>query len=301
MHDRHAGSGAAAALDQAKLLLKKPKITDVLAGVAQIDAAGDPDLWRHLAAGLSLDAAGALSVGGEIKATVKAGNRAQVALYAARRAGLLDGRTALALTGSFFDHAALPDLTPLAGLPVRWLWLRYLGLPDLVPLRDLPELRDLLITFSAADLSGLAPLTGLRTLELSDLPAGDLGPLAGLSGLDRLKISHMPVTDLRPLAGLSGLRALQLTYLAAPAPDLKPLAGLAGLEELDLSWWGATPDLSPLAGLTGLRRLNLSGLRHPAPDLRPLAGLAGLEEISLMHVPDPDFSPISHLAARRYR
>ena len=87
------------ALDQSCLLLKKPKITDVMAGVAQLDAAGDPDLWRHLAAGLSLDAAGGLTIDGEIKVRVKPGNRAQVALYAARRAGLLDGRTALAVSG----------------------------------------------------------------------------------------------------------------------------------------------------------------------------------------------------------
>lgn len=289
------------ALDQSFLLLKKPTITNVLAGVAQLDAAGDPDLWQHLAAGLSLDAAGVLTIDGEIKTRVKPGNRAQVALYAARRAGLLDGCTALTVAGNSRKHEHIPDLSPLAGLPLEQLKLTLAICPDLAPLTTLTALWRLTITWGyLPDLSGLAPLTGLRALDLGGIWFTDISPLAGLTGLERLTISSSPITDIRALAGMHRLQSLEMENLTAPSPiNLRPLSGLTALERLDLSWHKATPDLAPLAPLTALRSLNLSGLQNAPPDLRPLAGLIALERLYLIGIHGLDLSPIAHLSAMK--
>lgn len=99
-------------------------MADVQKGVAALDAAADPDLWRQLAAGLSLGKDGLLEVSGELKA-VKPANRPQVALYAARRAGLLDGCKELILCGKLRNRIDLPDLSPLIGLPLERLTLSY--------------------------------------------------------------------------------------------------------------------------------------------------------------------------------
>jgi Leucine-rich repeat (LRR) protein len=45
------------------------------------------------------------------------------------------------------------------------------------------------------DLSPLAGLPGLRTLELSDTRVTDLSPLAGLTGLRRLWLDHTHVIE----------------------------------------------------------------------------------------------------------
>ncbi|MEW6752676.1 MAG: leucine-rich repeat domain-containing protein [Candidatus Latescibacterota bacterium] len=83
----------------------------------------------------------------------------------------------------------------------------------------------------------------------------DLSPLAGLSGLTTLDLTNNPVADLSPLAGLTSLRNLFLN--GTRATDLSPLAGLTQLVELSLAH-ARVADLSPLAGLTSLRRLDVS-------------------------------------------
>ena len=104
----------------------------------------------------------------------------------------------------------------------------------------------------------------------------DLSPIAGLQGLQTLDLSNTGVTDLAPLAGLQGLQTLDLSW-SEGVTDLAPLAGLQGLQTLYLSSTGVT-DLAPLAGLQGLQTLDLSGCRPAVPNqlLRDLTELPRL-------------------------
>ena len=100
---------------------------------------------------------------------------------------------------------------------------------DLEALRERPWLRELRIRLenphgsAEHPLSSLEPLTGLRELEVVEVPrsrVADLAPLAGLGRLRRLDVSRTRVTDLEPLRGLTKLESLELRHHLG----LRPLA-----------------------------------------------------------------------------
>ncbi len=163
---------------------------------------------------------------------------------------------------------------------------------DLTPLAGLASLQSLdLRGTGVTDLSPLAGLPGLRSLDLRDTGVADLSQLAGLGGLQSLDFGGTGVTDLSPLARLAGLQSLY--FDGTDVADLSPLAGLAGLQCLDLSCTGVA-DLSPLAGLAGLQGLDLSSTG--VADLSPLAGLRGLQSLHLASTGVADLSPLAGLA-----
>ena len=148
-----------------------------------------------------------------------------------------------------------------------------------------------------SDVSPLASLSGLTTLDLSWCPAlSDVSPLASLSGLTTLNLrGWKALSDVSPLASLSGLTRLDLSECPALS-DVSPLASLSGLTRLDLSWCPALSDVSPLASLSGLTSLDLS--ECPALlDVSPLASLSGLTSLDLSECPALlDVSPLASLS-----
>ncbi|HUW82784.1 MAG TPA: P-loop NTPase fold protein [Phycisphaerae bacterium] len=129
---------------------------------------------------------------------------------------------------------------------------------------------------AVSDLSPLAGLTNLRTLDLNGTPVRDLSPLAGLKPLTELYLSTTQVRDLVPLAGLTNLINLDLSR--TQVRDLSPLAGLKALERLSLMGTQVR-DLSPLAGLKALEGLSLT--ESQVGDLCPLQGLPNLRRLYL--------------------
>ncbi len=121
------------------------------------------------------------------------------------------------------------------------------------------------------DLTPLAQLSGLKTLNLFGVRINDLRPLAGLTRLETLDLRRTPIVDVRSLAGLSSLQILYLDD--TKVRDLRPLAELS-IRELQLS---GTPvsDVSPLARLTSLRGLDLASTQ--VRDVNPLAKLKRLQ------------------------
>ncbi len=167
------------------------------------------------------------------------------------------------------------------------------ALSDLSPLAGLTALQTLdLSETGVTDVSPLAGLTALKTLHLSETGVTDLSPLAGLTALESLDFRETGVTDLSPLAGLTVLEILSLN--GTSVTDLSPLSGLTALEWLDLDGTGVT-DLSPLSGLTTLQTLDLRGTG--VTDLSPLAGLTALKTLSLWRTGVTDLSPLSGLTA----
>ena len=175
-----------------------------------------------------------------------------------------------------------------------------LGMPegDLYP-EDLARVVALsLRSRGLSDLSDLAMLTGLESLDLGDNTLSDLSPLAGLTGLQTLRldggynVARVSVTDISPLSNLTALRELSLR--GNRVTDAGPLAGLTGLEWLDLGY-NDLRDITPLGGLTRLKHLALdfNGLR----DAGPLAGLGALEWLDLGGNEIADIAPLGGLSA----
>ncbi|KAF5830839.1 hypothetical protein DUNSADRAFT_13963 [Dunaliella salina] len=156
---------------------------------------------------------------------------------------------------------------------------------------------------SSWGLAPLAALTRLEALRCAGLqsksscscPQPDsccskcsliLEPIAALTGLTSLDCSQMKVGDLQPLATLTNLRCLRIYGLKGPMacrPDsacplfLEPVAALTGLTSLNCSYM-TVGSLRPLAALTNLRHLSCYATRG-VTSLEPLAMLTNLERL----------------------
>jgi len=119
----------------------------------------------------------------------------------------------------------------------------------------------------------------------------DLSVIANLQNLESLQMAGVVVDDLSPLAGLDQLKSLTL-YNGNQPLDLTPLSGLVNLEALTLRNNKIT-DLTPLAGMSNLRYLDLEG--NQITDVSPLAGLTGLERLFLIDNPISDFSSLAEV------
>ncbi len=131
------------------------------------------------------------------------------------------------------------------------------------------ELRDVLWvvvgndTFS--DLTPLANLTNLESLDLYGTEVSDLTPLANLTNLEYLGLYGAEVSDLTPLANLTNLEVLSID--GTEVSDLTPLANLTNLEDLYLDDTEVS-DLTPLANLMNLKHLRLDGTEVNAECIR---------------------------------
>lgn len=165
---------------------------------------------------------------------------------------------------SLFRQSGVTDLSPLEGLPVKYLDLTGTGVTDLSPLRKVP-LEELYL--ENTQIRDLRPLAGLplRILRLEQTPVEDISPLAGLP-LEQLNLYGTRVRDIGAVKGMP-LKTLWLTE--TEVSDLSPLGGL-WLESLDLHGTPVT-DLSVLRGMGSLKRLDIA--ESNVTDLTPLAGL----------------------------
>jgi Leucine-rich repeat (LRR) protein len=162
---------------------------------------------------------------------------------------------------------------------------------DLSPLAGLVKLKSLdLLSTNISDLSPLAVLENLTNLNLSRTSVSDLSPLAVLENLTNLDLSRTSVSDLTALGGLENLTNLDLSQ--NEISDLKPLAGLVKVKKLNLSK-NKISNLSPLARLENLTNLDLS--QNEIPDLKPLAGLASLEKLDLARNKISNLNPLAGL------
>lgn len=119
----------------------------------------------------------------------------------------------------------------------------------------------------------------------------DITVIANLTHLESLQMAGVVINDLSPLAKLDHLKSLTLFNGDQPL-DLAPLAGLVNLEALTLRN-NRISDLTPLSGLAKLGYLDLEG--NQITDVSPLAGLTGLERLYLTDNPISDFSPLAEV------
>ncbi|MDR2167707.1 MAG: S-layer homology domain-containing protein [Clostridiales bacterium] len=151
------------------------------------------------------------------------------------------------------------------------LWrLEYYGLTcqDIVPLRYMVNLWSLSIAVGnhISDISPLAGLTNLQSLEIGGSQISDISPLDGLTNLNRLRLGGNQITDITPLAGLTNLTELSLQ--GNQISNISALSGLVNLVNLDLQN-NYIRDISPLANLTSLTRVELT--QNPVTDWSPVS------------------------------
>ena len=192
------------------------------------------------------------------------------------------------------------------------------GISDLTGLEYATSMRHLWLKHNKniSDLSPIAGLHDLRTLDIGDNSVSDLSPLAGLTNLESINIGNNKISDLSPLAGLENLGYFMswnnfLSDLSALAkltemslwgidicggdPDISVLKDAKNLKELYLrSCSVSDTDISALAGLTGLTRLSVAENRDLS-DLSPLAGLTNLTWLNLRKCNISDVSALSGL------
>ena len=195
------------------------------------------------------------------------------------------------------DLTGLEHAVNLQGLNLDTAWIdNELGvnpISNVSPLAGLTNLETLNLTFTGvSDVSPLASLTNLETLELNVTAVSDVSPLASLTNLTWLELSGTGVSDVSPLATLTNLETLRLDYTAVS--DVSPLASLTNLVELNL-YRTAVSDVSPLATLTNLERLELNGTA--VSDISPLASLTNLERLNLWDCPLTAAAHQTHIPA----
>ena len=162
---------------------------------------------------------------------------------------------------------------------------------DLISLKKMTSLTSLSLKDNPqiTDLSPLAGLTSLKTLELQNTGASNLSPLSSLTGLTELRIANPDVSDLTPLSSLTELTTLYLDdgdLFSSAITDLSPLAGLKKLQVLCIPPMPNYTDFSCLSGLTELRTLRMMGTASSGSNsiqsLDFLAGMTKLETLRLV-------------------
>jgi hypothetical protein len=159
-----------------------------------------------------------------------------------------DGQAQVLSNGSSITAVDLsdrdvPDISPLAGLPLETFYAENTKISDLTPLKGI---RITVMSLSNTPVADLTPLVGmpLNELRLIHTQVRDLTPLRG-APLQQLWLNDTPVEDLSPLAGAP---LVSLTIQGTKVRDISVVRRLPLLERLHL---GETPveDLSPVAGL----------------------------------------------------
>ena len=176
---------------------------------------------------------------------------------------------------------AISDLSPLSSLASGYGTgvLSISGNPasDLSPLTNLRPWRLDIARMGVSDLSPIADMTSLQSLDFSENAVADITPLQHLD-LEYLHFADNAVVDLSSLRTLARLE--RLTLASNNVVDLEPVARLPQLDVLDLSD-NAVEELMPLFARTeGRLRVSLSG--NPVND----SSMAALRPEELYHHPN---------------
>lgn len=195
---------------------------------------------------------------------------------------------AIASGATVLDFADLSAMTRLPDALAKAQGVREIHAGEA---RAIRAIADKFFVRRLTNISALAGLTKLTSLDLGGTQVSDLSALSGLSGLAILNLKHTKVSDLAPLFGLSGLTSLDLTFTRVS--ELSALSGLSELTSLNLSST-VVSDLSALSGLSALTSLDLS--RTQFSDLSALSGLSGLTSLNLSSTAVSDLSALSGLS-----
>jgi Leucine-rich repeat (LRR) protein len=164
---------------------------------------------------------------------------------------------------------------------------------DLSELRQLKNLRKLFITQtpftlrSDLDVSPLASLINLDTLNLNNSRVGNVEPLSGLTKLVTLNIGSSLVKDISPLKGLRLLKSLDVRD--SQVTDVSMLSENASLEELNV-------DGKQVATMGGLNQIiSLMVISYTPFNSAAIGMLSNLKTLNIWGPPVIDLSPLRKL------
>jgi len=133
---------------------------------------------------------------------------------------------------------------------------------------------------------------GFAVLNADDPTAAiDISPLAGMTKLESLQLGGLVIDDLSIVANMPNLMSLTV-FGGNRLTDISPLASATNLEALTLRG-NRISDITPLSGLTKLRYLDLQD--NAISNVMPLTGLTSLNRLFLMNNPIDDYSPIREI------
>lgn len=203
------------------------------------------------------------------------------------------GLTFVAASGvkSIRGAECLTDLTDfdIGGLPFG-------KVTDLSPLASLKKLETVDVGLNPlASVAPLGNLPKLKQLFMSTVPTVlDLTPLASAPALELLYLQKDTVVSLGPLGAVSTLLTLNLRQATVLEPA--GAAALTSVEDLDAT--GVFDDVTPLAGLTQLKKLRV-GLK-PTQGFAALAPLTNLVLLDAQRAGIGDLAPVSNMAKLQY-
>ena len=137
------------------------------------------------------------------------------------------------------EETGVSDLTPLAKHALTYLNINRAQVTSIEVLRGKTSLEGLHLQQFPGDMSPVSTLVNLEHLTLSFTGIKDLSLIAPLTKLVTLDLWGCKVTDLRPLAG-KPLRSLSLSHMGVE-PDLRPLMAIPSLTSLSLHGTGVDP------------------------------------------------------------
>ena len=196
-----------------------------------------------------------------------------------------------------FSGAA--DFTRADLLELDRLDLYQLGVEDLTGLEHAKHLT--WFSFAENDVSDLSPLLTLRNLQTlygwSNKHIVDISPIANLTALRSLNLAGCNISEIAAIAHLTRLENLNLSYNGIQ--NIEPLAGLTQLIDLRLQH-NKIVDVRPLATLHGLEKLHIDNNR--IDDFSALAGLGLIDFIfdEVCRVPPFSIDPDIRFENRSY-
>lgn len=153
----------------------------------------------------------------------------------------------------------IDDLSPLAGLPLRELYLS---------------------DNRISDFSILSEFTELEILCIRGNLAMDLSSLSSCSRLEQLNIAQMQLDNVDFLADMN-VKYLDMSGSQIKSENLMPMAQMPKLEELYLGDVNE-PEIQALSQMNHLKNLTLWGADTILENLEPLKGMENLESLAFM-------------------
>ena len=162
------------------------------------------------------------------------------------------------------------------------------GSLDLSPLAHLPKLISLQIwSARIRDIRPLRHLANLRRLDLVRNLIDDLGPLSGLVDLRELVINDNRVSDLAPLSAMT-----KLSQLDAERNEISTLSGLENLASL----WVLTLNGNPISDVTPIAKLRLNTLELNGTNVADLSPIRNIDRMVSFEAANAQLRDVSVLA-----
>jgi hypothetical protein len=191
--------------------------------------------------------------------------------------------------GSMHDLSGLRHLDRLRSLTVG----TSARSRSLRPLAGLSSLQELHVEGPVSGVRVLSELTGMQDLTLRSVNMPDLSPLAPMTELASLDLKLGNTRDLSLLPGFTRLRYFEAWMIRGLA-DISVIGEVTTLEKLWLQDLKHVARLPPLGKLTRLRRIRLEGMRG-LTDVGELMTAPALERLALLRMSAVDVGSVNQL------